>query len=678
MQPLRSAEMTSALSRTIAHGTKIDKHFSGYQEFADALAFRNSQNEDIPWQYSRYKDIADYLVHIKVNPHNKTVSELIELSYVVNSNRLVANKNAINVNKIRLYRFICSVVNVAHSERIASLPTGVDGQRGHPSDTVTQTAIYIIHGERGVGKTFFLNYALTKSSKFLDRQRTIWVRVNLAYRSGYERDIVGWMYAQAAKICCRYYDVASAISNKKLMDNYGHLLKWIDGNHRLDATEKYALRKRLRTMYEVFSETASDEPISEDNCDSELCRELYGHLRREGWSFIFALDGFDRLDLVPEQIDRFSSIRAQIEKFISMRTAFGATIIVVTRTETFQYLSSVDPFQSIPPGRKYQVVPVEFSDVVFRRLDAIETVLRRRARPEHVSEIALVDIIGGFRQELRADELLIGELNEFLFVNNREKLQSIHLLFLDYVNKRTGKGYAVLEHVMKAGHRFAAVAYRATSKGSRIELQHSTELNHESRFLPIITRPPVELDGAGRVSDGGTYSHSYLLSGIRIIQLVKGNDLHGDAPTVNDVCWLCENLFGYNRSIIDAQIRELEAFECIRILRDSRLDVNSDENRLIVMPKGVYLVDKCLGDVAYLNMCSMRTLIGKSVLSTNLITLSSIDGDGRNSLVRWIRNKINNAIFLFYLLCALDASQREEYTGRRSAGGFGKRRSSST
>lgn len=611
-------------------------------------------------------EVARHLRHIPVNPYNVTASELLKKSYVYNSETCTRSRDdqVLNASDFSLFSFMSDVINSAQKERGFSVdPKATDAT----IESLFSNCVHVIYGERGVGKTFFLNYALTRCNAVLDKRKTIWVRLNFVYTSGFEEDLEHWMHAQAAKIILRYYDTKSSYTGKKIVAAADHLFEWIKANERFNEIDRGRLRAALRSMEQVFGRDSEDEVLRPSLCDKEICRELYRFMRVQGWSFIFVLDGFDQLDINPDQVQRFDTIRSSVRRFISMRAAFGAAIVIVTRTNTFDDFKAYDPFKGIPDARKYRIGDVDFDLVVRKRFDAIKDVVIRKI-PSHRRETAekLEKTIENFLAK-NFKKTLLPDQNEKINISNiRAKLQTLYLMFLEFANESTGKGYLIIEHMLLNGMRYPAVAYDY-SEVSKDELTpQANEIGHEARFLPLITRYPLPKFRSSFVMPANATKH--LLVGIRILQLsVACKNLQRDQEilSIGELTSILAKCFGYSGPIIVAAINELAAFDLLRIFRREALPASSPSNGILALPKAEYVLDECLYDVAYLNMCAMRTPFPTQYFGLELMRCTYL-GNADRAAQAWVHSKIINALSLFSMLVFQNRYEKVLFSSRSS------------
>lgn len=635
-----------------------------FGEASDAVGTAGGLNKETLSHYTKYRLISKYLTHIPVNPHNKMVSQLISNSYVIRQkDQQDSGKKYVNDCSISMTRFMVSLCKSAYEERYYASKEGLSERT---VDVLQTPNIKVLHGERGTGKTFALNYLLNRFSSQLNKRKVIWVRINLVYRTPFDDSITDWMMAQCSKIVLRYYDKSSELSENQYVDLFPYLNDWIEQNRDFTNQEKIDKRARLRKMKSAWCRAVTDEPLTYANADIEIAGEIYRYLREIGWSFIFVLDGFDQLDVIPHEFKRFQLVKSTIENFLSNRTAFGSVILIVSRTYTLDNILNNDPFRQISDENKYEIGPVDLIEVAAKRFNAIQNVvLRRSGRSSDYENAELSRFFEMFVKYLN-NEGQLEELSKNLVHNTRAKLQALQLIFLDYVNRHTGKGYAVVEQLMLNGRQYPAIAYHYRRIKDSLEPSHAHEISHDSRFLPILTRPPwplISTEAYERLKKQG--DADLILLPLRAVQLTIASDKMENTGPINkaEMLGIMGNVFMIPRPMVEATIVELEAYELLRVERDSSRPADSNYSHIRALPKAGYVVRNFISDVAYLNMCSMRTIFTKEIFRRYHITLASLSDDGSN-IKEWVEAKVVNSCVMHAVMLAASSFQHEKVRHR--------------
>jgi hypothetical protein len=662
---LITSELIVDLEKVAKSTGKLPKQLSeATNPLDDALGYFAKRNTVAYHSDGFASEISDHLRHITVNPNNDFLSAMIKSSYVFsNQVNLDDGDFAVNSSEASVRKFTLDLIESAKRELALSL---------EPSDRLkakapTMNCVHLLHGDRGIGKTFFLNYLLTSQEELLTFNKTIWVRLNFVYASGYEDNLVAWMHAQAAKIALRYYDQSSEHKGPRCIDVLGLLTAWIeDPNEKFSELQKGEYKHSIQLMKTAFGKLGRDRSISKTLCNEVVCENIYYLLRSQGWSFVFVLDGFDQLDVSPDQIGKFERLKTSILAFISMRSNFGAAVLIVSRSNTLEDLRATDPFRVVPSERRFRISAPDLRSIVTKRFEAIQHVaLSYGSGPEIIGGDKVRNLLRDFAQYIDQHVEFYSVGDRHSAQNVRSRMQILYLLFLDFVDEKTGKTYLLVEHMMLNSHRYPVVAYSYSfGSGGKLVAQPTDEMTHESRFLPIVSRVcPLSTNPSTAVAGG----LGRVLTSIRILQVCLAASAIADRqqiPTIDEIADLLKCVFSYERQEILMCVRELAAFDVLRIQVRPGFHVDSGENWLSALPKSKYLLKECLHNVAYLNMCAMRTLLPRQIFNSGLIALGTVEA-GENGLAEWVHRKVTNSVFLFSFLLKLSTIERSQCSGKQ-------------
>jgi hypothetical protein len=241
----------------------------------------------------------------------------------------------------------------------------------------------------------------------------------------------------------------------------------------------------------------------------------------------------------------------------------------------------------------------------------------------------------------------------------------IQVKFKSHLQKETHHAYRLIEHMVRAGFTYPPLFYEYYAKGEQIVTTKLAEAQYESRFLPIITRPPVPFREDGSL-DGKFYGPESLLHGLRLIQFARSTTAAHVANreisliTIGELCNILNVLFSYNKEITRLYVKELESYEIFRIGNVTGVEVGSDFAAITTLPKCDFLLDECILDAAYLNLCAMRTLVPRDPDSLQLFRAAQL-GQGTSSEVqRWIIAKLINSISIGSLFVRINEEQRRK------------------
>jgi hypothetical protein len=644
---------------------------------------------------SRAEHIQQRLGHISVNPSDPINRTAIAASYYFDTEKEgrdraetpPPNSHTLNRSRLSTKEFIERIIQEAKAQ--ASLALARDRSR---SDEVNSAErLFLIHAPRGVGKTSFLNYALSRWSDLLDSHKVIWVRVDLVKHFLPSDNVERWIYAQLCKIVFRYYNSAAFRHTHygepytKTIDiqSFGledFLLSYI---RKQPSDFQNTLYDALARMRDVFSGNAPERPLSETLVNELLAQQTFECLLQNGYRTAVILDGFDRLEATPEAIRRFQELSRQISALADSAEAIGYPIVFVSRTSTQRYLSA-RTYKRVPPAQIYELSAPPLDSIMRRRLKYIKREVKALSKskswsihdwPNHINEFE--DFLG----RTHSGRSYCNELSGF-GQNRRAQLQILQLAYFDFLSdvdsqkrRRPVPQYRLIETMAKAGYAFPPRHYNYTFYGRRGEREICDPLSFDNRFLPNIFVYPY-------CREANEFDFSYtsfdILLGLRIAQLVWAREVGSrksrDRQLLEgvEISQLLNWLFGYDQNMIKRLMVELVEFEVLYVHNEvSNIESNIFKARIGAMPKLRYILEEYLRDSSYLSLCMMRLPIGPFEPDLNkggtdgLIEVARYDARG-DDLSSWINAKCFNSISAYRIIAGLNASQEEEVGERRS------------
>ena len=229
----------------------------------------------------------------------------------------------------------------------------------------------MLKGARGIGKTFFLNYLLSKYSDILDEKKIIWVRINLPVSRNFDDKLDHWIEAQITKVLIRNYDEDSQYIQKpqhKRLNLLAHLRDWAKSES--NDHEREIKRKAVERLERIYAFGKGDTDISPEIVPMDVCGEVRRYAEENGLGFIIVFDGFDRLDYDTKNERRFRILRQGLERLATGAADSGFVYLCVTRTNTFSFLKSTYPFFRAGDSI-YTVARSSIENIVDARVTAI-------------------------------------------------------------------------------------------------------------------------------------------------------------------------------------------------------------------------------------------------------------------------------------------------------------------
>jgi hypothetical protein len=678
-----SAEVSEATYKRL---TTIQKT----QRWDDAISIQHPASlNEIPKRQRNnnkfHQVVSANLAHLVINPTKRPeASEALVSAYVFDD----THPDSLNRSGEAIQEFVEALVRDAHANREAAEG---DLHDVSPIDRFRmRKTVRLVVGRRGVGKTFFLNHLLAKYSTYFDKEKVIWVRLNLVDNFGTNKDMLHWIYAQATKIVLRYYCKDSPFGIKEApgcsLDSVEALRSYYQAQRNFDVQAGERALGQIQNLKDVFVDCKTDEAITPDSIPKPLARHVWAHAVANGFAFIVAIDGLDRLESSISAGAKFETLVSALGELLAASETLPCALVVASRRKTADELMQVQtgPFNSHPPIRALITVP-PFERVLAKRLDFLETFLRR----EEVGKVTEVkgDLVAALLSDFRRS--VEPEVAEFkMFGQNlRASMQALQLRHKEFTTYGSDNHhYRWIESVMRMGWKFPpklSEYFPGHSVENPFDFNPTDQIAYDNRLLPsVFSYPYIPWTFSSTIKP----NFANVMLGVRILQIIRASDqliseLKAESRvTIEIVTDLLEVLFPeYSGSICLAMIRDLIEFDVIDADNMSMSISNQPGKRSVVRltPKGVYTLDHCMTDVAYLGMSAMRIPMDAAVLITDsegvppLFLACSHVGDVRlemsqRGLIDWIRAKTINSINLVKLLEYLDRQQMRAISFRRA------------
>lgn len=615
--------------------------------------------------------IISHLGHLAANPSEPDRRSWLMDAFVYAKDNAPGNsdRSCPNFDEPSGLAFVENLIEAAHSEGNAYRARVRSGRD-----------IFVLHGPRGVGKTIFINHLFTKFNDLLENEKIIWLRINLPEPFGGDRPkLVHWLLSKLAYVVLRYlYTRFDDIRKEFLaLPDYFKAQNYTSEvvNRLLDNFDK------VKRMY--LSGEAR-QALEVDTFEERLVSRLSDQLVHAGYSFIFVLDGYDRVDPLPRVLERFDFIKDELNHLFKPDTRLGGCYLLVTRSETLRYLTPAQLYNTANVRNTHfrELHHTSFSAILDRRLGCLRRKLsepeRQKLWPGHDWAQELLDFKSFMTSAAEVDKFdnVIGELDRIYGSNNRAKVQAVQLCYQEYLKPQLR--YRLIESMCRGGFEFPPRVYEYDRVGhTLVAIAHSKVFDNV--FVPNVFRFPYSGKWPWNpVPKAGTY----LLAGLRVLQLLQAKAKIDRVQTEEHKAYgipieaLLSGLgtrFGYEAEVI---FRILEEYAEYGLIMLESVGVFAPTTRtgyrVLGTPKMdfIYAPLRRVGaiyNVAYLNMCAMRTLVNAKALRDDVpfFRATTMEGDGA-SLADWIVCKLVNSLSLFRLL--REAGDREEAQAPRSPG----------
>jgi len=731
---LNSSIPPSALARLIYpstedfvpvdHLTYLEDHYGSlipnyyrdkpsYGSSRDSRTIRSLTDVD-----GREAHIHNRLGHIAVNPNDRyntsalinsykfveddPLSKDIELQTAILDGRVGMAADAdesgdvcVNKNFAATKHFIDTLIRIAdQQDKLLTTPFAKQDR------ALMQQRALLLHAQRGAGKTFYENYALSRFSRYLDAHNTIWVRINLVEDISYDSRLVNWINAQTAKIIMRYYDRKSLYFPKSRRSHID-VDKYI-GEHLYTKRTK-AARGRLKRQYQyactIFREgghrlsKVREEPVSEAVIPAEIAVQVVAAARAAGYKFIIVLDGLDILEITKAYRARFHALTQQCMELAKSTSTNGFALLLVTRTSTLRTILRAEYHATYDQAsfEHYIIESVPLSKIIDTRLKYIIGEMQTMRRLGHVSWVVddLNQHVREFEDFLRTNETIYGTPTQEKFIeilekiqgpNNRAKMQMLQYRYYDFfARKKTVKvhyhAYQLVESLMKSGHRFPPVPYHYSASAEEQIRTTWHSQRYDSRFFPSIYRFPfnsVKQNSKHKVVFEGGFDRPRLenvLLGLRVAQVIDAHEAYNKVKqrvvnggtianrvTVGELARALRRYLGYEEGLTFCMIDELVEYQLIEY-HHPNIPVASnrqEDNEIVVLPKLGFLLNRFIHDLAYLNMAAMRIPLPHAAFEFDGKQKPYFHGvsyeEPKDVLGLWVAAKLCNAVGLIRVL----------------------------
>jgi len=643
----------------------------------DAVSYNfpqfNLQQDYLNRDWSTFEGyILNGLGHLSANPSDQDRANILEKAYVYLSEVDNNEKWKIypNYSESTSKEFIDELIKLSWEEKIQ-----------YRKKTKGPRNIFILSGERGLGKTIYINHLLTKYNSYLNKNKVIWVRLDLSLNYGTEKPEVRDLFlSKLVKIIFTYYldlpEFANLISELK---------KYFNKDRYNDAEIRLKFHENIQILYNKFHEKKGSRKITTNLIYKDVAEQVLDYAIKADYSFLFILDNFDKLDITPYHSAKFTHYFHQLDTITDPDDRSGAALLVVTRNDTRIYLEqNASPSVSKRNNRVKEVKGIEFSRIIKRRLEYLKRNVSKIAYHTNYDINRITNHLNSFEEyvlttaENKQIEQYITNMDLLYGENNRIKVQLLQLLYHNYLDVRNSRyKYRLIEAMCKAGYSFPPRIYSYRfNNGDLIPVSHNKIFDNV--FMPLIFSYPY-VDDKNRINIPA--SKTYIMMGLRLIQLIQAFSRFNESSSLitsfslRTFNILLNKLYGYDPKIINALIEEYSDYGLLKLKGDNILiSRNYNSLEIIAMPKvnllfGSFrtllnnnqslgqsyefpIYGNILADVAYLNMCAYRLSINEVALSNKVPFINTIllQEEKLNTISQWVIWKIINSLSMYLLI----------------------------
>jgi hypothetical protein len=549
---------------------------------------------------------------------------------------------------------------------------------------------FILHGPRGIGKTFFYNYLISHFDEYLDENASIWVRLNLADPL-YDADsstfgianLMDWIYAQTAKIVLRYYDPKSEYIRPGKKIHFQKLSPFEALSQHVLSIDPSA-KLKLNKIRNAFMRRGHDTILSSSLIPNEYSDFLFNYAQTEGYSIVIIFDGLDVLETTYNWIGKFRRIFNAVRAICRSDDLLGTAFISIMRTNSLQQEGNPYAAGVVPV---FEIMAPKLEDIVTRRVAHIKREVPNLARstypnwnndelfsgwPGHMD-----DFIGFLYPETENAEEDREEgtlLENIMESDRRAQMQAIKLRYIEFLGRRAEPRYRLMETLMKAGMAYPPVHYRYQVVGKKLQRIPGDQIRGDLRFFPSVFRVPYISESP---RSDFKLSTEAMLVGIRLLQIVDAHDALkrrqlGHTPLqVDHLIHLASVLFNCPRPAVLNLVEEYIEFQLLRTFgRFSSHTQAIVTDDVSLMAKGKYLLSSAIHDIAYLNLAGMRMVLDSAAFRPEdrpFIRAARFDPTLHDGLEKWVLAKVLNSISVCRMVKEINESQRKDFNKRISS-----------
>ena len=307
-------------------------------------------------------------------------------------------------------------------------PSELAKSMAHESKTLRSdfrsSECHILSGERGVGKTAFLNYIFSTQHSIFDNNKIIWVRVDLTLAQGLTLSIREFLDIQTYDIIAsRYLNGGQFPVKEDFFDDedYDHAFEQYTLRSQEFSADK--LKEYIKERIENFGPNdqtdywsyllslESDKIRSKDICYEEKIKRVSiyrNFILSKDYSFIYIVDGLDEATIPMQKANILKRWRSNIFDIMQGRGVPEGLYLICARFESFrsitdtpeyddkivssyegQYIEHIEHLQNQSVSRdlrQWIVFPVNTGDILKQRLELFEARITRSEKKYGVKD----------------------------------------------------------------------------------------------------------------------------------------------------------------------------------------------------------------------------------------------------------------------------------------------------
>lgn len=639
-----------------------------------------TKSVEVPKSEEVERNIANFIGTFTLDINQPESRKIFVASYVTNERYFKQpstpkevlksiHPDAINFSRKTIRKFHSEICELAKTISKKTKENAIDRVA-----TLDKGRIFIV-GPKGVGKTTFLNMIRCKhyNKHVVNRQsRIVFVYFDLTEYS-IKNLSDGLQFCTTREILANwshYLQVNISSTNQILKE-------MIKGNN---AEIKNFTDEQYQYLWvNIYSECTGTSPRN-DSKISWIFDSLIKYLiEYYNLSFIFTIDGLDRINLTPSKVDNFHNWCDQIKNSFLSNSSYPGVYLVSMRTESMQSIGNL-------PLRQYRQEKISETwpkQIMRRRISLLEHYLRQMKNSKEddiernvklsvgyvkflVSALAdrfvgasndlfnnnMCEILNFFNRNFRrCFEALKNTMGHFIKLRKSGQLSAVDILELGMAEPPLGSAiedklkkysYVAVEGFLLAGKYFALPQYKYDFDPVDNKFFRSIEYPKVTYYLPNLFKFPYA---------DGINSGNYVLCGIRIIQYIL---LHKNMENKSRIVDFLNDYFGYPAVVVETMMEELVENN---ILFYNELAPQTDYFSITEAAIDIY--NNLIGDLEYSYLCCQSVPLPLALLQGGYFDILPF------GMMGYVMTKLRTtANFIKYLKC-IDI--QEEYRFNRHA-----------
>jgi len=222
---------------------------------------------------------------------------------------------------------------------------------------------FMFLGDKGQGKTFFINYMLTTCKDEFDKSKVIYIRYDFNKLINYfNSDFASILLFQAVKIVRLYY-------YDKICIDECHFNSFLHEKMKLKLGKFYDVTQVDNYIVEFLSIDSSTSILSSKKIFQHFILDYMYYCM--DYAYLFVLDGLDFLGLNKIHIERFELFCQQLLKLVFWEHFRIGVYIIAMRHISYEYINSMAPADgrlTFRDARRLSLVRVSLADILDNRI----------------------------------------------------------------------------------------------------------------------------------------------------------------------------------------------------------------------------------------------------------------------------------------------------------------------